>query len=461
MDMDQDDFDLEGYSANYNGYGKIHRLMHIVRTAPNGSRLELEALRLLVDALKQTYNTASYTDATTMIGGRLGPKYDFDSAWVQQTDSRAASKSEALERELNGFKTNLMKEAIRVGQTDLADHFYSRGDLQSAFKCYLRTRDYCSTSKHILSMCLNVVRINIALGNYINVSNYVQKAEATPDIAKDPVLASKFRCAGALALIDSKKYQLAARKLTEVAAEMGNQFSEAMAAQDVAIYGGLCALASFDRSELRRHVIDNMAFHEYLELCPEVREVVADFYGARYSACLQRLARLVPHLRLDAILGPHINHLHDAIRSKAIVQYTRPFQSVHLPTMAAAFGTDSTVLERELAYLIQKGDVAARIDSHNKVLYARHANQRAATFSAVLKAGQEYLDNTSAALLRASLLKHDLVQRHGAAGFTSTNTISGTHPNIPPANDQGPAFRFFPPGPAPPLATGNGQMETL
>ena len=54
---------------------------------------------------------------------------------------------------------------------------------KSAFKCYLRTRDYCSTSKHILSMCLNVVRINIALGNYINVSNYVQKAEATPDIS--------------------------------------------------------------------------------------------------------------------------------------------------------------------------------------------------------------------------------------------------------------------------------------
>lgn len=33
---------------------------------------------------------------------------------------------------------------------------------------------------------------------------------------KDPVLASKFKCAGALALIDSKKYQQAARKLTEV-----------------------------------------------------------------------------------------------------------------------------------------------------------------------------------------------------------------------------------------------------
>ena len=52
------------------------------------------------------------------------------SAWVQYTDARAADKNEALERELNGFKTNLLKEAIRVGHTDLADFYFSRGDYQ-------------------------------------------------------------------------------------------------------------------------------------------------------------------------------------------------------------------------------------------------------------------------------------------------------------------------------------------
>ena len=51
---------------------------------------------------------------------------------------------------------------------------------------------------------------------------------------------------------------------------MGNEFREVLAAQDVATYGGLCALASFDRTELRRHVVENVVFLEYLELCPEV-----------------------------------------------------------------------------------------------------------------------------------------------------------------------------------------------
>lgn len=54
--------------------------------------------------------------------------------------------------------------------------------LQNAFKCYVRTRDYCTTSKHILSMCLNVIRVSIEMNNFVHASNYVSKAEQTPDL---------------------------------------------------------------------------------------------------------------------------------------------------------------------------------------------------------------------------------------------------------------------------------------
>ena len=49
----------------------------------------------------------------------------------------------------------------------------------------------------------------------------------------------------------------------------------------------------------------------------------------------------------------------------------------------------------------------ARIDSHNKVLYARHADQRNATFQRVLQTGNEFDRDVRAMLLRANLLKHD------------------------------------------------------
>lgn len=41
--------------------------------------------------------------------------------------------------------------------------------------------------------------------------------------------------------------------------------------QDVATYGGLCALATFSRQELRSKVLDNIGFSSFLELAPEAR----------------------------------------------------------------------------------------------------------------------------------------------------------------------------------------------
>ena len=52
--------------------------------------------------------------------------------------------------------------------------------------------------------------------------------------------------------------------------EMGAQYQDVLSAQDVAVYGGLCALASFDRYELRTHVINNVSFRDYMEVNPEV-----------------------------------------------------------------------------------------------------------------------------------------------------------------------------------------------
>lgn len=37
----------------------------------------------------------------------------------------------------------------------------------------------------------------------------------------------------------------------ETGYELGNSYTEVMAPQDVGLYGGLCALASFDRTELK------------------------------------------------------------------------------------------------------------------------------------------------------------------------------------------------------------------
>ncbi|PSS24349.1 COP9 signalosome complex subunit 1 like [Actinidia chinensis var. chinensis] len=397
--------DVEAYAALYSGRTKIARLLFVSDRCDVAS-MQLETLRMAYDEVKKGENTQLFREVVQKIDGRLGPNYGPDPAWADAVDRRAEQRKEKLENELNAYRTNLIKESIRMGYNDFGDFYYAHGALGDAFKNYIRTRDYCTTSKHIIHMCLNAILVSIEMGQFTHVANYVGKAEQNSD-ALEPITVAKLRAAAGLALLETKKYKLAARKFLETSPELGNNYSEVIAPQDIATYGGLCALASFDRAELKSKVIDNINFRNFLELVPEMRELIHDFYSSHYASCLDYLGNLKANLLLDIHLHDHVETLYNEIRHKALIQYTHPFVSVDLQMMANAFKTSVTGLEKELEALITDNQIQARIDSHNKILYARHADQRNATFQRVLQTGSEFDRDVKAMLLRANLIKHD------------------------------------------------------
>ena len=198
-------------------------------------------------------------------------------------------------------------------------------------------------------------------------ANYITKAESTDTSGSDPILMAQLRVAAGLAQLEAKKYKLAARKFLETNPELGASFNDIVSPQDVAIYGApggrstptgrslrrrpvsppegaegsgrsraapgaasaaskraerpqevssrpvrptsgtLCALASFDRAELKAKVLDNANFRTFLELVPEVRELIHDFYHSRYASCL-KVRQLVETGPLDPVLrkAPHL-----------------------------------------------------------------------------------------------------------------------------------------------------------
>ncbi|VAH17106.1 unnamed protein product [Triticum turgidum subsp. durum] len=406
-----DQFDVEAYAAQYSGRTRVARLLFIAEKC-GSEQMRLGALRLAYDWALKGEDTALHRDVSAKIAGRLGPRYAADQAWVALSPFLLDAISDALACFLKSFylQTNLIKESIGMGYNDLGDFHYAQGHLSDAFKSYIRTRDYCTTSKHVVQMCLNVILVSIELGQFMHVSNYVIKAEQTPD-DMDPITAAKLRAAAGLAYMETNKYKLAARKFIETGSELRSNYSEVIAPQDVAVYGALCALASFDRSELKSKVIDNYNFRNFLELVPEVRELVNDFYASRYGSCLGYLEKLKSNLLLDMHLHAHIETLYKDIRHKAIIQYTFPFISVDLNLMAVAFQTSVSLLEKELAALITDNKIQARIDSHNKILYASHADQRNGTFQRALQTGIEFERDVKSMLLRANLLKHEYSQK--------------------------------------------------
>ena len=161
------------------------------------------------------------------------------------------------------------------------------------------------------------------------------------------------------------------------------------------------------------------SFRAYLELFPAVRDAI-DFTTP--LRLVPRRARQDSARRaLDVHLHAHVRQLYADVRSKALVQYFSPFLTVDMRQMAEAFHTSVDDLEEEIAALISGKQISARIDSQAKVLHARQADARAATFASALRVGDDYLREMRGLLLRIQLMKSDYIVRgdkgDGPGGF--------------------------------------------
>jgi len=380
----------------------------------------------LVRVIKtETYDTKTY--------GEVLKEFDYvniedsDDVWINETDKKAQATLEKLELELNSYKTNFIKESVRMAYNQLGDFFLKKGDFQEALKSFIRTRDYSNSSpQYLIDMCLRIIKTSLYLGNYSLVQQYVTKAYQVGEKITDEVVLSKLRVASALADLDAKRYKSAALKFIECNIAIDNEYNDVATAHDIALYGGVCALASFTRRELsspakkknskddkpRRgdesvvSVINNMNFENFLELVPDVRAMIVAFYESKYSKCLENLNKLLPVMMTDVFLCNHALYLYETIRSKALKQYVSPFTSVDMQQMAATFSCPVEDLEKDLARLIQNKEIKARIDSHNKILYARVVDQRTNTFEKIIRFGDEFVRETESNILRMNLLKH-------------------------------------------------------
>ena len=82
-------------------------------------------------------------------------------------------------------------------------------------------------------------------------------------------------------------------------------------------------MATFDRSQLHKQVLASNSFKLFLELEPQLRDVIINFYESKYGKCLKQLDDMKDNLMLDTYLASHVNNLLSMIRSRSLVQYFR------------------------------------------------------------------------------------------------------------------------------------------
>jgi len=185
--------------------------------------------------------------------------------------------------------------------------------------------------------------------------------------------------------------------------------------EDIALYGGLLALASLDRLTIQTQLLGNGSsspFSERLELVPPIRNALHYFVRADYSNCLNALndakrdwIDMDMYLNRFCVTNKHssdtytektmsTNHYKDAsstnpnlssipsikqlpklisddllqiIKDRLLVQYYAPYSVASLHTMTRIFqvpGQDIDLMEKWIVRLIHEGKIVnARIDS--------------------------------------------------------------------------------------------------
>lgn len=173
--------------------------------------------------------------------------------------------------------------------------------------------------------------------NYSNLSTYVFKAEAALDASTaaasnstaPPLLASasstssikkksaerenvqsKLDLAVALSHLSQGNYEKAAQAFLKIgpAKELGDWVGKVhscilncqrtllivrqlIAPGDIAIYGTLCALASFQRPMIKSKVLENSLFSAYIEQEPYVRDLIESYMSSNFKSVLEILNR--------------------------------------------------------------------------------------------------------------------------------------------------------------------------
>ena len=302
-----------------------------------------------------------------------------------------------------------------MGYDDLGQHYHRIGDLANATKAYAKMRENCTLPSHIATMSFHIINVSVDQGNWLAVQSNVLKARSLNQKPADAERASaKLSSAMGLAQLASRSYKDAAMSFVTcdsrmVQARLDNPddeeaYNEILTPNDIAVYGGLCALASMNRSELQKHVLENSKFRNYLELEPHIRRAISFFVSSKYSSCLSILESYKADYLLDLHLQRHVPELYSQVRTKSIVQYFIPFSSVTLKALTSAFHTDELQIQNELIDMIRKGLLDACIDLEHQVLVANHVDQRLRVHEQGLKSGKEYSRSVNKKILRIQAL---------------------------------------------------------
>ncbi|MCP9264687.1 COP9 signalosome complex subunit 1 [Dirofilaria immitis] len=450
-------FDLEAIRVSYKGYALINRLLFTADTCPP---LQKDALIMLINYIVehtsnvQVYLAAhhrlnalrtvpleSHSATISMDMNTVDDLPRLNSQWMDATTAKSQARLDMLAAEFKRQKEEGVKESTRRTMHDLFEQQIAMGQLQEAAKLYGRgIREYCTSPKHIIEMLMNWIEVTIYLNHWHRVEPLLTQVEralieameienvAATSTSRPGRLAAnstyaatrnmkeiidsaqaKVGAVAALNYLNMRNYRLVAEKCLKIEFDYFD-YPALLAAKDVVIFGTICALATFGRSELKDKVLGSLMFWKFLEAEPKLIELLQKFVKSQFGVCFDILEEIRDQLLLNMHLWSHVKELYHLIRRRAIVQYFTPYAVADMNKMATTFRVHVSELENELVKLIEKNEISARIDSSCKN-YTRKTKTKLQlpTMSVLIEVSNTMHRNILDILLRAALHQAQII----------------------------------------------------
>ncbi|KAJ9089967.1 hypothetical protein DSO57_1007533 [Entomophthora muscae] len=264
------------------------------------------------------------------------------------------------------------------------------GSFHEASTNYYKSKEFCTNDAQSIQTWFSCLKTTVFEFNVSGLSNIVSILDSLPILAKDKEKYAKLRAASGLCRIRTRHYLQAVHKFLEVDFSACSSISEIIPPTSMVSLTVLSSLAFFSRHDIKNRVLTSLQFKRYLDLEPELREVIKYFLRNEYSLLISALEERRGYFLLNIYVHEHFDFLFNEIKRRAIMDYFKPFKSASLTIAAKAFSTTVAELQSEICNLISEGHLSARLDFECKVLWSKKVDPRTQAHEKVQRLGQKY-----------------------------------------------------------------------
>jgi COP9 signalosome complex subunit 1 len=411
------EFDFKGYLNRYSGHARILRTLYIAERSPDFS---VTAFHTAVSELLHTSNTTSYTAATEHAARVLGvhgiaknPDLLTNNDFVVNCNRNYRISTSTLTTALQGYKQQEDHRSTKDSLEKLGDLHASAGMWSEATSSYDEANSIRTNEADFVRIAGKAIKVGIDSEAFVyldrNCSELAKLAKRTPSVLENnpTAFANAIMAGGLYMMRDQNKLKKAAEHLLGVPLSgVSATGSSLLHPADLVSYVCLIGLATFSRAELNSKILTK-DFKRFLEFNPHWSQIIQQYLDCEFAECTRNLHAMKLDLLMDKYLGKHVVRLMNIIQDNAIVAYFKCFGSLRIPHIAGIFAVDDKEMERCLINLIGEDKIKARIDSANKIVYARQSSARNTSFQGAMKMGDQHCADLKSLILTLSITQNN------------------------------------------------------